>query len=309
MVGLGKMGGNMSRRLHDHGHQVIGFDMNQMQIEDVSANLAGSANSISELIDKLPKPRVVWVMVPAGDPIDKTMAQLARLLDSGDIVIDGGNTFYKESQMHSEMLGKKGIHFLDIGVSGGIWGLAEGYCLMAGGESETLEQIGPILDALSCEGGFAHVGPAGAGHFTKMVHNGVEYAMLEAYGEGFELLNASPFDLDLRQVASVWMHGSVVRSWLLELAETAFHRNPNLSGIAGRVEDTGEGRWTVESAVEMAVPVPVIAEALFARFRSREAESFSGKVIAALRHEFGGHKLLFEPTSEMETRTDEEKAA
>ena len=256
MVGLGKMGGNMSRRLHDHGHQVIGFDVDQGKIDEVSANLAGSATSFGQLVEKLSTPRVVWVMVPAGKPTDDTMEQLSELLSPGDIVIDGGNTFYQCSQMHAEAFAKKGIRYLDIGVSGGVWGLAEGYCLMAGGDKETIDAIAPIVESLAPEGGFAHVGPTGAGHFTKMVHNGVEYAMLEAYGEGFELLKASHFDLDLHQVADLWLHGSVVRSWLLELAETAFHRDPGLEKISGWVADTGEGRWTLESALDMAVPSP-----------------------------------------------------
>jgi 6-phosphogluconate dehydrogenase len=291
MVGLGKMGGNMSRRLHDHGHQVIGFDLDPRKIDEVSANLTGSAVSLRELARKMSKPRVVWVMVPAGEPTDDAMQQLAKVLSPDDIVIDGGNTFYKCSQSHAEMFAKKGIRYLDIGVSGGLWGLAEGYCLMAGGDKETLDRITPILETLATVGGIAHVGPTGAGHFAKMVHNGVEYAMLQAYGEGFELLQASNFDLDLHQIASLWLHGSVVRSWLLELAEIAFHRDPDLEQLKGWVADTGEGRWTLDCAVEMAVPVPAISAALFARFRSRQNDSFSAKVIAALRHEFGGHPV------------------
>lgn len=292
MVGLGKMGGNMTRRLRDAGHSVIGFDVDPEKVEDVSANLAGSAETLKDLTDKLSETRTVWIMLPSGKATDETVTELSKHLSAGDIVIDGGNTYYKDSQRHAQELSKRGIRFLDIGVSGGVWGLADGYCLMAGGDDEPLSHIKPILDTLAPEGAYAHVGPVGAGHFTKMVHNGVEYAMLEGYGEGFELLKASPFDLDLQQVASVWMNGSVVRSWLLELVEHAFRRDPDMSQIEGCIEDSGEGRWTVAEAIDRAVPVPAIAAALFARFMSRQDDSFSSKLIATLRHEFGGHEFL-----------------
>jgi len=296
MVGLGKMGGNMCRRLHDRGHKVIGFDAVPAKIEEVSANLSEAASSLKELVQKLSPPRLVWTMVPAGKPTAEVIAELAGHLESGDILVDGGNSFYKDSQFHAAELAAKDIHFLDIGVSGGLWGLAEGYCLMAGGEKEALEHIQPIIDTLAADGGYARVGNSGAGHYTKMVHNGIEYAMLESYGEGFELLHSSEFELDLHQIASLWLHGSVVRSWLLNLTEQVFRKDSTLDKIKGYVEDSGEGRWSIDEAIEKGVPVPAIADALFARFKSQEQDSYAAKVIAALRHEFGGHKVLREET-------------
>jgi 6-phosphogluconate dehydrogenase len=236
-------------------------------------------------------PRAIWLMVPSGDPVDLTIEQLIPSLSKEDIIVDGGNSHYKDSIRRAEKLKQLGIHFVDAGTSGGIWGLQEGYCLMIGGEKATIEQLEPIFKTLAPENGFAHVGPSGAGHFVKMVHNGIEYGMLQAYGEGFEMLKTSQFELDLGKISRLWNRGSVVRSWLLELAESAFAKDPQLSSIRGYVEDSGEGRWTVLEAVEREIPAPILTLSLFARFASRQDDSFSAKVIAALRNEFGGHPV------------------
>lgn len=282
MVGLGRMGSNMTQRLRDGGHEVVGYDRNP----DIS-----DAESLEDLVAKLSAPRVVWVMVPSGDPTEQTVIELADLLESGDLIVDGGNSNFRDSIQRADMLKSKGILFIDAGTSGGIWGLKEGYCLMVGGTEESFERLQPALKTLAPEDGYAHVGPNGAGHFTKMVHNGIEYAMLQSYAEGFEILNSSQFDLDMRQIASLWNHGSVVRSWLLELAERAFEKDNQLSRIRGYVEDSGEGRWTVMEAINESVPATVIAASLFARYTSRQEDSFAMKVIAALRNEFGGHEV------------------
>jgi 6-phosphogluconate dehydrogenase len=282
MIGLGRMGANMAERLRRGGHEVIGYDRNP----DVS-----DVGSLSELVKKLTAPRAVWVMVPAGDPTEHTVQELAGLLQEGDLIIDGGNSNFRDSMRRGADLENKGLHFMDAGTSGGIWGLEVGYCLMVGGSKEAIQRVEPALETLAPKDGYAHVGPAGAGHFTKMVHNGIEYAMLQAYAEGFEILDASEFDLDLHQVAALWNHGSVVRSWLLELAESAFAKDADLSEIHGYVEDSGEGRWTVFEAINENVPAPTIAASLFARFVSRQEDSFAMKVIAALRNEFGGHAV------------------
>jgi 6-phosphogluconate dehydrogenase len=282
MIGLGRMGANMRERLRRGGHEVIGYDRNP-DISDVG--------SLSELVEKLKPPRAAWVMVPAGDPTEATVKELAGLLDKGDLIIDGGNSNFRDSIRRAGELEQKGLQFMDAGTSGGIWGLKIGYCLMVGGSDEAFRHIEPALKTLAPEDGYAHVGPAGAGHFTKMVHNGIEYAMLQAYAEGFEILEASQFDLDLHQLAALWNHGSVVRSWLLELAESAFAKDPDLSQIRGYVEDSGEGRWTVFEAINENVPAPTIAASLFARFVSRQDDSFGMRVIAALRNEFGGHAV------------------
>lgn len=291
MIGLGRMGANMTERLLRGGHSVIAYDLNDAAVKKVSELGATPAFSLTELVEKLEVPRTAWMMIPAGNPVDGAVESLSGKMSSGDLLVDGGNSHYTDSVRRAGELSGKGIHYMDVGVSGGIWGLQEGYCLMAGGDKSDYDRIEPALKALAPVGGYAYMGEHGTGHFTKMVHNGIEYAMLQAYGEGFELLRASPFSLDLQQIASLWLHGSVVRSWLLELAAQAFGSNPDLSQVRGYVEDSGEGRWTVQEAVNLAVPVPAIAESLFARFRSREQESFSAKVIAALRHEFGGHKI------------------
>ena len=282
MIGLGRMGGNMRERLRRGGHEVIGYDRNS-EVSDVG--------SLSELVDRLTAPRAAWVMVPAGDPTEQTIQELTGLLDKGDLIIDGGNSNFRDSMRRGAELEKKGLLFMDAGTSGGIWGLQIGYCLMVGGSDEAFRHIEPALKTLAPEDGYAHIGPAGAGHFTKMVHNGIEYAMLQAYAEGFEILDASQFDLDLHQIAALWNHGSVVRSWLLELAESAFDKDPDLSQIRGYVEDSGEGRWTVFEAINENVPAPTIAASLFARFASRQEDSFAMRVIAALRNEFGGHAV------------------
>jgi len=285
MIGLGRMGANMAERLRRGGHEVIGYDRNQ-EVSDVG--------SLSELVERLKPPRAAWVMVPAGDPTEKTVQELAGLLDKGDLIIDGGNSNFRDSMRRAGELEEQGLLFVDAGTSGGIWGLEIGYCLMVGGSDEAFKRIEPGLKTLAPRDGYAHVGPAGAGHFTKMVHNGIEYAMLQSYAEGFEIMQASQFDLDLHQLAALWNHGSVVRSWLLELAESAFDKDPDLSQIRGYVEDSGEGRWTVFEAINENVPAPAIAASLFARFASRQEDSFAMKVIAALRNEFGGHDVKTE---------------
>ena len=282
MIGLGRMGGNMRERLHRGGHEVIGYRRNPK---------TGDVGSLSELVDGLAAPRTVWVMIPAGDPTEQTIQKLASLLQKGDLIIDGGNSNFRDSMRRGAELEKQGLLFMDAGTSGGIWGLKIGYCLMIGGSDEAFRRVEPALKTLAPEDGYAHVGPVGAGHFTKMVHNGIEYAMLQAYAEGFEILNASDFDLDPHQLAALWNHGSVVRSWLLELAESAFAKDPDLSQIRGYVEDSGEGRWTVFEAINENVPAPAIAASLFARFASRQDNSFAMRMIAALRNEFGGHAV------------------
>jgi len=291
MVGLGKMGANMTRRLLRHHHEVVVYDVNQKAVEGLATVGAVGAASLGDLVSQLEGPRAIWIMVPAGDVTDRTVAELGELLGPGDTLVDGGNSRYTDSMARAQALAPKEVSFVDAGTSGGVWGLEEGYCLMLGGEKGAIERLEPIFAALAPEKGFAHVGPSGAGHFTKMVHNGVEYGLMQAYGEGFELLQSSPFDLDLGQVAEVWRHGSVVRSWLLDLAARALKEDPGLQRVEGWVEDSGEGRWTLETAIDNAVPIPVIAQALFARFASRQDESFSAKMLAALRNQFGGHSV------------------
>ncbi len=282
MVGLGRMGGNMAKRLLRGGHEVIGYARDQA-VSDVG--------SLSELVGGLDAPRTVWLMIPAGDPTEQTVQELTGLLQAGDLIVDGGNSNFRDSMRRGAELEKRGLLFVDAGTSGGIWGLEVGYCLMVGGSEDGFRRIEPALKTLAPEDGYAHVGPVGAGHFTKMVHNGIEYAMLQAYAEGFEILEASQFHLDFHRIASLWNHGSVVRSWLLELAEKAFAKDPDLSQIRGYVEDSGEGRWTVFEAINEDVAAPTIAASLFARFVSRQDDSFAMRVIAALRNEFGGHAV------------------
>jgi 6-phosphogluconate dehydrogenase len=283
MVGLGRMGGNMTERLRADGHEVETYARTAPE---------RTADSLVELASQLGQPRVVWLMIPAGDPTEHAFQTLLPLLEDGDTVVDGGNSNFRHSQRRAAEAKTKGVFFLDAGVSGGVWGLTEGYCLMVGGEEEGFRIIEPALQTLAPEDGYSHVGPSGAGHFVKMVHNGIEYGLMQAYAEGFELLRGiEDFELDLGQVAGLWQHGSVVRSWLLELLERAFEEDPGLEQIRGYVEDSGEGRWTVHEAIEAAVPVPAIALALFARFASRQDESFAAKVNAALRNQFGGHAV------------------
>ncbi len=285
MVGLGRMGANMAERLRRGGHDVIGYDRDP-KVSQVA--------SLSELVGKLAVPRAVWLMVPAGEPTEQIIREVLHLLQSGDIIVDGGNSYFRDSIRRGEELEDLGILFVDAGTSGGVWGLENGYCMMAGGSDEAFARIEPALKTLAPQDGYAQVGPVGAGHFTKMVHNGIEYAMLEAYAEGFEILEASTFELDLHEIARLWNRGSVVRSWLLELAERAFAKDPHLSQLRGYVEDSGEGRWTVLEAINESVPAPAIALSLFARFASRQDDSFAMKVIAALRNEFGGHAVKTE---------------
>ncbi len=291
MVGLGKMGGNMTVRLIQHGHVVVAFDPSPDAVERAVAAGADGASSLAELCGKLPAPKVVWLMVPAGEITESTVRELGGLLGDGDVVIDGGNSNWQDSKRRAEQLAGGGIRFLDSGTSGGIWGLANGYCLMVGGDDAAIEIAEPVFRALAPEGGYAHVGPAGAGHFVKMVHNGIEYGLLAAYGEGFEILEKASFELDLEQIAGIWRNGSVVRSWVLDLLHDALEKDPELASIRGYVDDSGEGRWTIQAAIDENVPAPFTALALFARFASRQDESFSAKVIAALRNEFGGHAV------------------
>jgi 6-phosphogluconate dehydrogenase len=291
MIGLGRMGANMVQRLLGGGHRVVAYDRNPDATKAVEAMGAQPASSLDDLVGRLSQPRAVWIMVPAGEPVTQTIEALLPHLSQGDIIIDGGNSYYKDSVRRAKEVAEKGIHFLDAGTSGGIWGLKVGYCLMVGGEEQAFKSVEPAFKTLAPEDGYAHVGPSGAGHFSKMVHNGIEYAMMQAYAEGFEILKASSFDFDLRQLARLWNRGSVVRSWLLELAEDAFEKDPELSGLQGYVDDSGEGRWTVFEAIDEDVPAPAIALSLMTRFRSRQEESFGAKVLAALRNEFGGHAV------------------
>ncbi len=291
-IGLGRMGGNMTRRLLAGGHQVIAYDLNEENRRAAAAQGAMAVASLPDLVAALVTPRIIWMMVPAGPPVEQTIAALLPYLAPGDILIDGGNSNYKDSMRRAAQLATHGIHFLDVGTSGGIWGLTEGYCLMVGGVTEAFRHVEPILATLAPPGGYAHVGPSGAGHFVKMVHNGIEYGLMQAYGEGFELLHAkSEFNLDLHQIAALWNHGSVIRSWLLELAEGAFEHEPELASIKDWVADSGEGRWTVMESIDLDVPAPVITLSLLQRFVSRQEESFSAKVVAALRSGFGGHAI------------------
>jgi 6-phosphogluconate dehydrogenase len=292
MIGLGKMGGNMSERLMKGGHEVVVFDRSAESIAKYVSQGATSATSARDVTTKLKSPRVVWIMVPAGKPVDETISTVMPGLESGDVIIDGGNSNYKETLRRAKMLGQEGIEFVDSGTSGGIWGLANGYCLMIGATERAFKICDPIFRTLAPKDGYAHVGPPGAGHYVKMIHNGIEYGMLQAYAEGYEILHASKnFKLDLHQIAAVWNRGSVVRSWLNELAEQALSKDAELSSLKGYVEDSGEGRWTVQEAIDLDVPAPVITLSLLTRLRSRQPDSFSAKVIAALRNEFGGHAV------------------
>jgi 6-phosphogluconate dehydrogenase len=293
MIGLGKMGGNMVERLMKHGHSVVAFDRDAATVTKYQGLGAAGAKDLADVVRQMPSPRVIWIMVPAGKPVDSTIDTLLPMLAKGDILIDGGNSFYKDSMARAERVATEGIHFIDSGTSGGIWGLANGYCLMVGGEREAVAHCEPIFTALAQEGGYAHVGPSGAGHYVKMVHNGIEYGLLQAFAEGYEILAASKRfpGLDLHQIAELWQHGSVVRSWLNELAVDAFAKDAKLSALKGFVADSGEGRWTVAEAIEEDVPAPVITLSLLMRLRSRQEDSFGAKVIAALRNEFGGHAV------------------
>lgn len=296
MIGLGKMGGSMARRLIKGGHQVVGFNLEPETTRQL-ADEAGliPAFSLAEAVSHLDTPRTAWVMVPAGKPTESVVAELADLMEPGDLIVDGGNSNYKDTMRRAAQLAGKGIHFVDVGTSGGVWGLAEGYSMMAGGSDEALAMLRPALETLApdADQGWGHVGPSGAGHFVKMVHNGIEYGLMQAYAEGFEIMRAKPdFDLDLHQVAEIWRFGSVVRSWLLDLTANALADDQELSDIKGFVPDSGEGRWTVFEAIDLDVPAPVITHSLFARFVSRQDESYAAKLLAAMRNQFGGHAVV-----------------
>jgi len=294
MIGLGRMGANMTTRLMRGGHTVVVYDRDPAAVQRSAADGASGAASLQELVTKLQPPRSVWIMVPAGDPTDSTIGALLGLLEPGDAIIDGGNSRWTDSKQRYLRCKDKQVSFIDAGTSGGVWGLDNGYCLMVGGDDDAVTRAEPIFRTLAPEGGYAHVGPSGAGHFSKMVHNGIEYGMLAAYGEGFEILEKSEYKYDLHELASIWRYGSVVRSWLLELLELALKSDPDLARVKGWVDDSGEGRWTVQAAIDENVPAPVITLSLLSRFVSRQEESFSAKVIAALRNEFGGHAIKSE---------------
>ncbi|HEY8838331.1 MAG TPA: decarboxylating 6-phosphogluconate dehydrogenase [Dehalococcoidia bacterium] len=291
MIGLGRMGFNMTERLMLGGHKLVVYDRSPEAIQSAQDKGATGAASLKEVVAKLSAPRAVWIMVPSGAPVDQTIDELLPLMSKDDVIIDGGNSFYKDSIARGQRVAAAGLHYQDCGTSGGIWGLKNGYCLMIGGDREIFNRIEPIYKTLAPADGYGYMGTSGSGHYVKMVHNGIEYGMLQAYGEGFELMNASDYDLDLQKISKIWNHGSVVRSWLLELAELAFEREPHLDSLRGYVDDSGEGRWTVFDAIEKNVPAPVITLSLLRRLASRQDESFSAKVIAALRNEFGGHAV------------------
>ena len=316
MIGLGRMGANMVRRLMRGGHSCVVFDRNAESVKRLEAEGASGAKTLDDFVKKLNKPRLTWAMVPAGDPTEKIVMTLSDRLESGDIIVDGGNSYYKDDVRRAKILQAKGIHYLDVGTSGGIWGLEEGYCLMVGGPDDTVRHLNPIFKTLApgrgdiprtagrekkrgtAEEGYLHCGPVGSGHFVKMVHNGIEYGLMQAYAEGFDILrNANSealpdehrYDLNVGEIAEVWRRGSVVRSWLLDLTAMALVESPSLSDYSGHVQDSGEGRWTVMAAVEEAVPADVLTTSLYARFRSRQQSTFAEKVLSAMRHKFGGH--------------------
>jgi len=283
----------MARRLLEGGHEVVVWDRSRDKTDTLVKEGATGAYSLKEVVEKLEKPRAVWIMLPAGDPVEETITKLKEFLDPGDIVVDGGNSYYKDDIRRTKELESAGIAYVDAGVSGGIWGLEVGYCTMVGGSRDNFDHLEPIFKTLAPKEGYLYCGPTGAGHFVKMIHNGIEYGMMQAYGEGFEILEASEYGpaLDYAQLSHLWNQGSVIRSWLLELAEEAFKNDARLDEITGHVDDSGEGRWTVQQAIDTSVPAPVITESLFARFRSRQGNSFSNRVLAALRREFGGHAV------------------
>jgi len=297
MIGLGRMGANMAQRLLRGGHQIVGFDPQAAARQALEDKGAASAPSLADLVAALPAPRTLWLMVPAGAPTDASLDALLPLLGEGDIVVDGGNSFYKDTLRRAQRFGERGIAYVDCGTSGGIWGLDEGYSLMIGGDAAAVERLRPVFETLApaSDQGWSRVGPVGAGHFTKMVHNGIEYGLMQAYAEGFSILkHKTEFELDLHRIAEVWRHGSVVRSWLLDLTADALKKNPEMAGIAPYVPDSGEGRWTVDEAIELNVPTPVIAQSLIERLRSRDKESFADKLLSSMRNEFGGHPIARE---------------
>jgi 6-phosphogluconate dehydrogenase len=294
MIGLGKMGGNMAERLRRAGHKVVGFDFSADAVKKLSDSGAVGVNSLEALVKNLAAPRPVWMMVPAGDPVDETIAKLKPMMQKGDIFIDGGNSNYKDSQRRYAELKKEGFNFVDVGTSGGIWGLQEGYSMMVGGDEDVVKRLSPIFEALAPgkDKGWGRTGPAGAGHFVKMVHNGIEYGMMQAYAEGFSIMGQKKeLKLDLAQIAQIWRYGSVVRSWLLDLSADALKKNPTLEGLEPYVVDSGEGRWTVAEAIDLNISAPVITESLIRRIRSREANNFTDRMLAIMRNEFGGHAV------------------
>ena len=292
-IGLGRMGGNMVHRIHrDSDHQVVAFDFSAEAVTAAEGHGARGAGSLQELVAQLEAPRTVWIMVPAGEPTQQTVEALGDLLEPGDLIVDGGNSNWHDDQRRAAELQQRGLLYVDVGTSGGVWGLQEGYCMMVGGPQEGVDRLAPILDVLAPPDGWRHFGDSGAGHFVKMVHNGVEYGMMQAYAEGFELMHKSQFPIDLKEVAGLWNRGSVVRSWLCELAERAFAEEGNdLAGIGGHVSDSGEGRWTIIDAIDHDVPTPVITASLYARFYSRGEGDYNNRVLAALRNQFGGHEV------------------
>jgi 6-phosphogluconate dehydrogenase len=294
-VGLGRMGANMVRRLLRDDHEIVAYNRTPEKTKEIAGEGAGAAFSIEELVSKLEKPRAVWIMVPAGDATEAQISELLEHLEPGDTIIDGGNTNFHDDQRRHGELARQGIRYVDAGTSGGIWGLQVGYCLMVGGDREAVEPLEPIFRSLAPEGGYLHVGGPGSGHYVKMVHNGIEYGLMQAYAEGFEIMHASSYELDLAAISELWMQGSVVRSWLLELAGRAFRANgQDLEHLKGYVADSGEGRWTIQEAIDHDVPAPVITLSLLTRFRSRQDDSYTAKVLAALRNEFGGHAVKTE---------------
>jgi 6-phosphogluconate dehydrogenase len=290
-IGLGKMGLNMVTRLQQAGHHVTAYDRAAEALAQATTAGCSAATSLADLVQRLKAPRAVWIMVPSGPPTEETVQAVAMLLESGDVVIDGGNTRFHDDVRRAKELAAKNVQYIDAGTSGGIWGLKNGYCLMIGGERDPVNRLAPIFTSLAPPNGWAHVGAAGAGHYVKMVHNGIEYSLMQAYAEGFELMSKSDYRLDLPRIADLWMQGSVVRSWLLELAASALREDPRLESLKGYVQDSGEGRWMIADAIEKDVPVPTLTLALFTRFRSRQTESFAEKMLAALRNAFGGHAI------------------
>ncbi|MHB1700499.1 MAG: phosphogluconate dehydrogenase (NAD(+)-dependent, decarboxylating) [Acidobacteriaceae bacterium] len=294
LIGLGKMGGNMAERLQQAGHKVVGFDFNAEAVNRLAAAGSVGVHSLEDLVKNLAAPRAIWIMVPAGDPVDQTIAKLKPMMQKGDIFIDGGNSNYKDSQRRHAELQPQGFHFVDVGTSGGVWGLKEGYSMMIGGDKEPVERLTPIFEALApaADKGWGHVGPSGSGHFVKMVHNGIEYGLMQAYAEGFSIMKAKePMALDLPQIAEIWRYGSVVRSWLLDLTAEALAVDPGLDRLEAYVPDSGEGRWTVFEAIDLNVSAPIITESLLRRLRSREHNNFTDRMIAIQRNSFGGHAV------------------
>jgi len=290
-IGLGKMGMNMVTRLRRGGHRVVAYDRTSELVARAEELGCAGASSVEDMVAKLQPPRIVWIMVPSGAPTEISVQKTAAAMSAGDIIIDGGNTNFHDDVRRTEELRPRGIHYVDVGTSGGLWGLQNGYCMMVGGSREVAESLTPIFDTLAPPNGWAHMGASGAGHYVKMVHNAIEYSMMQGYAEGFELMQKSDYNLDLGRIADLWMQGSVIRSWLLELTAGFLRHNPKLDGILGYVQDSGEGRWTLSEALEQAVPVPTLASALFTRFRSRQEQSFAEKMLAAMRNAFGGHDV------------------